>query len=193
MDFHFSLQGIRKLIINPAEYWELTGKEETSSSHIRNSVLIPFAIIIAIFGFTGSIIFTNSHLQPVYSFLFSIQCFVVILAAVFLTVYILKKAAGFSGISLAYNRAFELIVISLVPFFLCQILSKLFESFQFVNILSLYGLNIFWIGQEQLIKTVEKQKLTLLIISFISFLFLYLITDSVAGFITDRLYFGIIA
>jgi hypothetical protein len=193
MDFRFFLQGISKVIITPGAYWEMIIREKTSVSHIRNSMLFVFAVLVAVFGFAGSIIFTNSHLAPVYSVLYSVQCFAVILLSVYLTSAVLVIGSGFSGISITFGIAFRMIVISLIPFFLCQLLSKLFESFQFVNILALFGLNIFWIGMQKQTSADKKQKLTLLIITFITFFLLYVISDFVLGLIADRLYFRIFA
>jgi len=193
MDFRFFLQGISKVILSPGAYWEMIIREKTSVSFVRNSMLLVFAVLIAAFGFAGSIIFTNSHLAPVYSVLYSVQCFLVILLSVYLTSAVLVIASGFAGLSITFGMAFRMIVISLIPFFLCQLLSKLFESFQFVNILALFGLNIFWIGIRKQTKADEKQKLTLLIVTFITFSLMYVTSDLVLGLFADRIYFGIFA
>jgi hypothetical protein len=189
MNLRYFFQGIRNIITNPAEYWERLTKEKAASSSIRKSVLLPFALLIAISGFAGSIIFTDTHLYPVFSFLYGLQCLLEILIAVYLASAVLTMLSGPLEVSFSFSQIFMLIALSLVPFFVCQTISKLFESFQFVNIMALYGLNIFWIGSDHLLNLTGKKKVYLLITAFAAVAAIYFMSDLVLGLITDRIYF----
>jgi hypothetical protein len=193
MDLRYFLQGIRKIITNQAEYWEILQHDKASYSLIRNSMLLPFALLVALFGFTGSIIFTDTHLYPVYSVLYSIQCFLEITISVYIASILVVIISGPIGASVSFEKAFILIVLSLVPFFLCQIISKLFESFQFVNIMAMYGLNIFWNGSEKLVHPDERKKIYLLIAAFVAVISIYFISDLLLGLVVERIYFGYFA
>ena len=82
-----------------------------------------------------------------------------------------------------------MVVVSITPFLMCQILSRLFESLLFVNIISFYGLYIFWIGAEKILNPPQYKKMPLLIATSISFAGIYIVTDLLLGTIIDRFYF----
>jgi hypothetical protein len=193
MNFNFFLQVIKEVIMTPAEFWSKVNNDNPSGSLIINSLLLPFSLLIGIVAFIGSIVFANTHLAVIYSVLYGLQCLAVIIISVYATAFIVSALSGSLGHSAASGTILRLVIISLIPFFLCQSLSRLFESFLFVNILSLYGLYIFWTGSGRLLNPSETGKRRLLIATFLTFVFTYVITDKVIGFIADRLYFSYFA
>jgi hypothetical protein len=72
-------------------------------------------------------------------------------------------------------------------------LSQLFESLVFVNILSLYGLYIFSIGAERMLNPPRYKKRFLMISAFIVVTELIIATGIVLSSIVDRIYFGFFA
>jgi hypothetical protein len=190
MKLDFFLQVIKGLIFRPVEFWQSVKDENPSGSLVGNSLLLPFSMLISLSAFAGSIIFSNTHLAAIYSFLYGIQCFAVIFISVYLTALIIGLLSGPLSLEADFKTTIRLIAFSLVPFFLCQLLSRLFESFQFVNILGLYGLYIFWIGAETLLNPTETGKRSLLIATFLTFILTYFLSDLLLGSIIDKLYFA---
>jgi hypothetical protein len=190
MNFKFFLQGIINIVSNPVKFWETVKSEQFATSLIRNSFFIPLAIMVSLSGFIGSLLFTNAELSPVYSVLFSIKCFIVILTAVYATAYILGEITYPLDLGKDFNISFRMVVYSVSPFLICQVLSHMFESILFVNILGFYGLYIFWTGSEKLLNPPQYKKMPLLVAVTITFAGIYIATDLLFGMITDRLFYS---
>jgi len=92
-----------------------------------------------------------------------------------------------------FSISFMLVVFSVTPFLMCQILSHMFESLLFVNIIGLYGLYIFWIGAEKILNPPQYKKMPLLIASTITFAGIYITTHLLLSMITDRVYYSFFA
>jgi hypothetical protein len=189
MNFNFFLQGIKNIVFNPTKIWETVKAEHTPTIVIRNSFFIPLVILVALSAFFGSLIFTNSELSPLYSVFFSIKCLLVIFTAVYATSYLMGEITYPLDLGRDFSISFSMIVFSVTPFLLCQILSRLFESLLFVNIIAFYGLYIFWIGAEKILNPPQYKKMPLLIAVFITFTGIYIATDLLLGMITDRVYY----
>ena len=193
MNFRFFIEGIINIVINPIKFWEIINSENIPSRLIRNSFFFPLVLLVAVSAFIGSRLFTNTELSPVYSVLFSIKCFVVFFISVYATSYILGEITFPLDLGKDFNTSFKLVVFSVTPFIMCQILSRLFESLLFINIISFYGLYIFWIGEERIFNPPQYKKMPLLIAAFITFTGIYIGADLLLNMITDRFYFAFFA
>jgi len=190
MNLNFFLRGIKNIVSNPIKIWEISKSGIPSAGTVRNSFLFPLAVLVALSAFFGSFLFTNVALSPVYSILFSIKCLIVILITVYATSYILDEIRHPLDLGRDFNTSFSMVVFSIAPFLLCQILSRLFESLLFVNIISFYGLYIFWIGAEKILNPPKYKKMPLLISTVIAFAGIYIPTDLLLNMITERVYFA---
>jgi hypothetical protein len=190
MNINFFLRGIKNIITNPVEFWQTIKSENVPASIIRNSFFIPVTVLVAIAAFIGSVLYTNPELSPVYSVLFSIKCLVVIFIAVYSTSYILGEITFPLDLGRDFNISSRLVIFSVSPLLFCQILSRLFESLLFVNIISLYGLYIFWIGAEKLLNPPQYKKMPLLIATAITFTGIYIGADLILNMVTDRFFFA---
>jgi hypothetical protein len=193
MNLNFFLQGIKNIVFNPAKIWETVKSEHTPTALTRNSFFIPLAILVALSAFFGSLYFTNSELSPLYSVFFSIKCLAVIFIAVYATSYLMGEITYPLDLVRDFNISFSMIVFSVTPFLMCQILSRLFESLLFVNIIGFYGLYIFWIGTEKILNPPQYKKMPLLIAVFVTFTGIYIATDLLLSMITDRVYYLLFA
>jgi hypothetical protein len=193
MDFNFFLLGIKNIIFSPIKLWETIKSENTPSGVIRNSFFIPVVALVTLSALLGSLLFTNAELSPVYSVIFSIKCSSVIFIAVYVTSYILGEITYPLDLGRDFNLSFRMVVFSITPFLMCQVLSRLFESLLFVNILGFYGLYIFWIGAEKILNPPHYKKTPLLIATTITFAGTYIATDLLLNMIMDRLYFAFFA
>jgi hypothetical protein len=190
MNFKFFLQGIKTIIFNPVKFWETINSENTPTRLIRNCFFFPLVILVSVSAFTGSLLFINTELSPVYSVLFSIKCFAVIFLTVYATSYILGEITFPLDLGKDFSHSFRLVVFSVTPFLICQVLSRLFESLLLVNIIGFYGLYIFWIGEEKILNPPQYKKMPLLISTFITFTGIFIATDLLLKMITDRFYFA---
>lgn len=193
MNRFFPLQGIVNIIFNPVRFWERIQSEHVTTRFIRNSYFIPVALLVSVSAFFGSLLYANSELSPVYSVLISIKCFLVIFIAVFATSYLLGEITNPLDLGRDFNISFRLVAFSIAPFMICQIMSRIFESLLFVNVLGLYGLYIFWIGAERMLKPPQYKKMPLLIAVAITFAVIYISTESLFNMLTDRFFYSFFA
>jgi hypothetical protein len=191
MDFGFFLRGITGIIFNPSRYWQNLNPDRQTVTQIRNSYLFPLLILVTLSAFLGSYLFTNEKMQATYSVMTAIKCFAAYVVSVYLTMYIINEITY--PLDLGKNTAvsFSLIVFSITPLLLCQIISRLFETLQFVNILSLYGLYIFWTGAERYLNPPHYKKGPLLVAVFLTFTGIFIATYIVFGLFADRIYFAL--
>ena len=177
----------------PAKFWETINSEHPSTGLIRNSFFIPLVLLVAFSAFFGSLLFANAELAKSYSVLLSIKCIMVILLTVYASTYLLGEITYPLDLGRDFNISFMLVVFSVAPFLLCQILSHMFESLLFVNIIGLYGLYIFWIGAEKILNPPQYKKMPLLIAATVIFAGIYITTNLLLSMITDRLYYSFFA
>jgi hypothetical protein len=183
--FLFRVIGI---IINPIKAWEIIDSENKSVSVIRNSFLFPVILLVSLSATAGSLIYTNAELSPVYSVFVGIKCFLLYYITAYASAFILREITYPLDLGRDFSISFRLIVYSIVPFLLCQILSRLFESLLFVNILSLYGLFIFFAGTEKMLTPPVYKKMPVLIATTLTFIGIYVITNILLTTLIDKIF-----
>jgi len=193
MDHKFFLNGIKNILQNPAKLWEPADSENITISHLRDSFLFPLIIFVSVSAFAGSLLFVNSELSVVYSIFTGIKCFGLMYLTIYGSAYIFSEITYPLDLGKNFLVSFRIIVFSVSPFLLCQIVSRLFESLLFVNIIGLYGLYIFWTGIEKMLNPPQYKKIPLLIATTVSLVGIYIITDLLLSMLTDRLYFAFFA
>jgi hypothetical protein len=110
-------------------------------------------------------------------------------ASVYAAAYVLREISHAMDLGRNWTVSFRLIAYSIVPFMLCQMISRLFESLLFVDVLSLFGLYIFWAGAERMLTPPAHKKLPLLIATFVSFTGIFIITDFLFTKIFDKIFY----
>jgi Yip1 domain len=181
---------VKDIIINPLKTWESTDSENRSVSVIRNLFLFPLILLVSVSAFAGSLIYTNSELSPVFSVFVGIKCFILFYITVFATSFILKEITYPLDLGRNFGISFRLISYSVVPLLLCQILSRIFESLLFVNVLALFGLYILWTGIEKMLSPPVYKKIPLLIATFISFTGIFFATDFLFTKLINKIYYA---
>jgi len=193
MDFKFFLRGIKNIILNPVYAWETIYSENKPVKLLRNNYFFPLIILVSVSAFVGSLVFTNVELSPVYSIFVSIKCMGILYVTVYATSRVFSEITYPLDLGKDFNISFKIIVYSVTPFLLCQVLSCLFESLLFVNIIGLYGLYIFWSGTEKMLNPSKYKKMPMLIATFVSLIGIYIVTNLVLTMLFDKVYFAFFA
>jgi hypothetical protein len=193
MDYKFLYKSILKIIFTPGKAWNNIIEENRHSKDLRNNFLFPLIFLVTIAAFLGSIIFTNKNLAPVYSIFTGVKYFFLFLFVPYLAALVLSEITKPLDLGKSFTISLRLIIYSLTPLFFCQIASHLFESLIFVNVLSLYGLYIFWIGAEKMLNPPDYKKMPMLIAIFIVVAGLFFSLNWVLSAISDRVYFSFFA
>ena len=190
MDYKFFLQGIANIIFNPVKAWETIDSENKPNKVLRDSLFIPLLILVSISTFVGSLIFANTELSAVYSIFVGVKSFVLLYLTTYSAAFILKEITHPLDIGRDFNISFRLIVYSIIPFILCEVLSGLFESLLFVDVIGLYGLYIFWTGAEKLLNPAQHKKMPMLIATTISIISIYAALSFVLNMMTNKIYYA---
>jgi hypothetical protein len=184
----FLLFSVKDIISNPIKAWETIDSEYKSVISTRNGFLLPLIVLVSFSAMAGSLIYTNSELSPVYSIFEGIKCFILFYFSVYASAYMVTKITYPLDLGKNFESAFRLIVYSMVPLFICQLFSRFFESLLFINILSLYGLYIFWTGAEKMFNPPAYKKMPLLISSAVIFVVIFVGTEYILTKLTDKIF-----
>jgi hypothetical protein len=185
----FFLIVVKNIVMNPVKAWESIDSDNRSVSVIRNTFLFPLIALVSVSAIAGSLIFTGSHLSPIYSLLTGIKCFILFYFTIYASAYILKEITYPLDLGRDYAVSFRLIVYSAVPLLICQFFSRLFESLLFVNVISLFGLYIFWTGIERMLTPPAQKKIPLLIATVITFAAIFIGTNLLLTKLIDKIYY----
>lgn len=190
MDFKFLSHRIRNIILNPEKAWEAIHYENKPIKFVRGSFILPLTFLVALSAFLGSVLFTNTTLPEVYSVLVGVKYFLSICFTIYGTAFVFTEITNKLNLGRDFNLSFKIIAYSSAPFLLCQIISRLFESFIFVNVLSLYGLYIFWTGMEKMLNPPEQKKIPMMISVSVVFIAIIIAGNWLLTQILDKLYFA---
>lgn len=193
MDFKFLYHRITNIILNPVKAWDAIYFEDRPIKYVRGSFFLPLIILVSISAFLGSFLFAHSGYSDQYSIMIGVKYFLLMLITGYTTSYVFNEIIRYLGNEGNFTCAFKIIIYSLAPFLLCQIISRLFESFIFVNVLSLYGLYLCWIGIETMLDPPENRKILLLISAIVTFLVIFFVVNRLLTMIVDKLYFALFA
>jgi hypothetical protein len=190
MDFKFLSHRIKSIILNPERAWEGIHYENKPVKFVKGSFFLPLTILVAISAFLGSILFTNTEVSWAYSVLVGTKYFLLLYFVIYGTAFIFSQVTNAINLGTNPDISFKIIAYSAAPFLLCQIISRLFESFIFVNVLALYGLYIFWTGVEKMINPPEQRKIVLLFSAAAIFILLIIAGNWILTRIIDKLFFA---
>lgn len=189
MDLTFYYITAKDTFLNTPRAWKGLQTRIPSIGNLAAGFLLPVILLISISAFAGTLLFTNSRFTILFPVLTATGCFVQFWLAVLTTFLAMKILSRKRGINTEANVLFSLLVFSLVPFFICQLLSRLFESLLFVNILAIFSIYIFWAGEEKLLDISNENKSAMLIASSLTFFATYAITGLIFDKTAEKLYY----
>lgn len=181
---------VKDIMINPIKTWESIDSENRPVNVITSHFLFPLIFLVSVSAFAGSVVYANSQLSPVFSVFEGLKCFILFYITIYATSFILKEITYPLDLGRSFGVSFRLISYSVVPLLLCQILSRFFESFLFVNAVALFGLYIFWTGTEKLLTPPAYKKIPLLIATFVTFASIFFATDFLFTKLILKIYYA---
>jgi hypothetical protein len=190
MDHKFLFHRIRYFILSPGNAWQIVHSENRPLKDVRNSFFFPLIIAVALSATLGSLFFTHNGLSVFYSLLIGIKYFLLFYILIYLSTYLFSEITKALDLGKDFVISFKVITYSMAPLLICQIMSRLFESLIFVNILALYGLYIFWVGIERMLNPPEHKKMPILIATTVSIILILFGTNWLLSTLLDRIYFS---
>ncbi len=151
MDLVLLYKRLVLLVTKPAGFWVQVKEEDIPSSEVRRSFLLPILILVTISSFAGTYLYSYNSLSIIYPLLKGLEYFLILFITIELVVYILSEIATYLLKIRIGAEIYKLVVYSFAPFMLMMIISKVFSSLLFLNLLGLYGIFILWMGIDILI------------------------------------------
>jgi len=193
MNFKLFIQRIQNIIINPVKTWNAIYSENRPVRVTRNSFLLPLILLVTVSACIGSFIFTHSQLSIIYSVFIGVKYFILLWLVILVSAVILNEITHTLDLGKSFAVSFKLISYSMAPFFLCLVVSLIFESLFFINILAFYGLYIFYTGAERMLHPPEHKKMPMLIAVTVIVIAVFITFNWVLSQLFDRIYFAFIA
>jgi len=193
MDFRFLYHRVKYFLISPGKAWEVVHHENRPIRYVRGSFFLPLIILVTVSSFFGSVFFINTTLKPMYSVLVAIESFLMLYLGVYASAFIVKEITKALDLGGDFVVAFKLVAYSLTPLFLSLTVSKLFESLLFINVLSLAGLYILWIGMKKMVDPPEHKKVPMIIATLVSMAIIFGLLQVALSKLTEAIYFGLFA
>ena len=128
MNLKFLASRRRNIIINPVKAWDTIYSENKSLGYVTANFFIPLVLLVAVSAFFGAKLFTHSGFSGAYAVLAGIKYFIVMTLAIYATAYFLSEITKSSETPADFTVSFKIVLCSVVPLLLCQMLSNLFES-----------------------------------------------------------------
>ncbi|MGD0341491.1 MAG: YIP1 family protein [Bacteroidales bacterium] len=193
MDYKFLLKRFIQIIFNPAKAWESICSENRPLKDTRNSFLLPLITLVAVSALAGSFFLANKHLSFIYSLFIGLKYFILLLSVIYASAVILKEMTYALDLGRDFSVAFNLIVYSLTPLYICLAVSGLFESMVFIDILALFGLFIFWEGAIKMLNPPGHKKIPLLIATAFIVIELFIAFSVILNQVIDRVFYAFFA
>jgi Yip1 domain len=193
MDFKFLTDSVKNIIVDPSKAWDIIHSENRNVKYVKISLILPLILLASVSALLGSYFFINTGLTDIYSVLSGIKYLLLYYLVIYGTGLILAEITKALDLGRNFDLTFKLVAYSSIPFLICQIVSRLFESFLFINVLALFGLYVFWTGMEKMINPPEQRKLPLLIAAAVIFVVLFFSADWILSGLFDKLYFTFFA
>ncbi len=191
MDYRFLYTRIKNLTTDPVREWNSIMAGDRTTGYINRHFLLPLVITTAVAAFLGTLFFTHSGLNPLYAVLAGVKTFILYYIVVYAFTYLYNLASGYLDVKKDRDFAFRLIVYSISPLLVCQIISQLFESLIFVNLLSFYGFYFCWAGFLSYPGLSDKKRLHLFIVASVLFLVIFFGAGRIMASVSDKIYFSL--
>jgi len=190
MNLRFLVKTIKGLILYTEEEWDNIFIENRTPSFFNINLLLPLVLLVTVSAFLGSLLFIDTGLTDAYSVLTGIRYFILFYFTVYGTSYIFTHIAKLMNFSCNMGTSIKITVSTIVPLLMCQIISLVFESFIFVNILAFYGLFISWTGIKKMLNPPLKRTNHLMLAEAAIILILFFLGNRILTIVFDKIYYS---
>jgi len=190
MDLSLLYRRTRDIIRNPAAMWHDVKDESRSVNELRISFLLPMAIMIAIAGVVGTMIFTYNGFSLLFPLIVAVKYIIGFVVTVEITSLIITElAVAFVPVRSSSDN-YKLVLYSFTPFMVIMIITRLFTSLIFLNLAGLYGVFIAWQGVKILAEAQPAVRIRYTALVSMATLVIYLAVFYILNAIHDGIYFA---
>jgi hypothetical protein len=184
---------IKGITLNPKNEWSIISQENTSSTVLLTTYLIPLALIPAIASFIGYglIGYRVAFIGHVAGLSWGIKWAIIMLAnmilGAYISAFIIDLLATNFGAEKNFDKAFSLVVYSYTPMMVAGVLYLLPSLKVLPALAGLYGLYLMYLGIKPMMKSPDDKTTTYFVVSLIVIIVVYAILSSIlAGLFIGR-------
>jgi hypothetical protein len=192
------LERVKGIILNPKNEWNAIQSEQTTTSDVLKSYLIPLALISVIASFIGFGLIGRTSVIGVHSasLVYGLKYAIIMLLNIIISVYLAslvinELAPAFSAVK-NYNNAFRLVVYSYTPMLVAGALYILPVLSILVFLASIYGLYLLYLGLKPMMQVPDDKAAVYFIVSIIVQIAAYFIIATILSSIIIRTGFSTI-
>ena len=176
MDINKIINRAKNLIVSPASEWEIIISENENKNSIISNYAVPLILVGAISTLIGSFL-APRFISPSmgYAFTNAIFAFIIPIASIFISSYVIDALAPSFGTSKNLDGAFKLVIYSSTPAYLAAMISNLHWTLGIVGLFGLFSVYLFWLGIGPTMKTPEDKKVSYMVVSFVVLIAVYII------------------
>ncbi|MFO7852214.1 MAG: Yip1 family protein [Bacteroidota bacterium] len=190
IDLRMLRERTRYIIIHPVKAWETIREESRSVGTVQSSFLLPLLIIISLSAFAGSLIYNPTGLSILFPIILALKQFFSFYLTVLFSSWILNELSPAFIQSRDYSFNFKLVTYSLTPLFVTVFITRFLPDLALINILSLYGAYILYVG----LKTVQNIKgqslLRYFIVALLTITVFYFTISWISRSLLEGIYFS---
>ena len=191
MDFSLLYKRVTLLLSRPVRFGLEVKEDSIPSSELRRSFLIPILILVSIASFAGTYLYSYNSLSIIYPLLKGLEYFLIFFITTELVVFLLSEIITYLLKIRLSGEIYKLVVYSFAPFMILMIISRLFSSLLFLNLLGIYGLLILWTGIDILIGGDKLFRIRLTALISLAIIVFYLGVRWIISALVEGLYFAI--
>ncbi len=189
MDISLLFRRITLLVSNPSRFWNSVKEENLGTMEIRSSYVLPLVILIGVSSFSGAYIFKHAGLSIVYPLIIGLGYSIIFFVSIEIAALLINEISIIFTPNKSHNTVYKLIVYSFTPYMVIMILTRLFSSLLFANIIGLYGVYILWKGLALLMESDQVIRIRLTSLVSLATLISFLAIRWITLILLEGLYF----
>jgi len=188
MNFTLLYRRIWDIIVDPIGMWQNVNEEKREVNELRISFLLPLVLLISIAGVIGALAFSYNGLSILFPINIAIKYFLSFVLTVEVTARVVTEILLVFTPERNFNVNYKIIMYSFAPFMVSMIITRLFSSLIFLNLISIYGFFIAYLGIRILTGIHKSLRIRYTALISISTIVIYLAITFIINSIFDGLY-----
>jgi len=163
---------VKNVLVSPKTEWTTIEAENTPHAKVFTSYVVLLALIPAIAAFIGYGLIGTSVLgfrtaSMSWGINHAIQQYIVMLAGVYISAFVIDLLATSFGAQKDFNRAFSLVAYAYTPMFIGGVFYVLPKLSWLASLAGLYSLYLLYIGLQPMMKAPEDKQTVYFIVSLV--------------------------
>jgi len=175
-----AISRLSQIVMYPNDAWTEEKSLDDNAGELLNNFLTPVLITSAFLAFIGISIQSSNNMWLAFRHFLAI-IITGNFGALAIAYAVSKLSPSFGGES-DFTKSFKLVIFSSFIYLLAISFSKVFPSIRYLFLAaSLYGMYIFFVGSEFMLKIQQERKVGFTMVSFLVFVLIFFLLDLFSG------------